>query len=56
MKHLDFIIWLLGFPIMWEICDYIKAKAQPNYQFSKIDSTTGLFFIIVWFGVAYLIF
>lgn len=56
MQHLDFIIWMLLYPIMWEFVDYMKAKSRPDYKFEKIDWFTGLFFLSTWLGIGKLLF
>jgi len=53
MEHLDFIVWMLGFPVMWETAEWIRSKRSgPRKEYS--ESTTGFAAVIVvamWIGI-----
>lgn len=53
MAHLDFIVWMLGFPVVWEIAEWIRSKRSgPQKEYS--DAATGFAAVIavaMWFGV-----
>jgi len=62
MEHLDFILWMLFFPICMALCDYISAKKrQVTNEKEKIHSKdvefkAALFYVFLWFFVGYHLF
>ena len=62
MEHLDFILWMLLFPICMSLQDYISAKKrqltnESEKQYSKdTEGYAALFFVVLWFFVGYHLF
>ena len=53
VEHLDFIVWMIGFPIGWEIAEWIRSmRAIPEKECG--DSAKGFAAVIVvalWLGI-----
>ena len=54
MTHLDFIVWFLGFPLMWELSNLITSK----YRAEEMKTLTkgqrafnSLVFFFLWVGI-----
>ncbi len=62
MSHLDFILWVVLFPIVCATYDYIVALTmeitqQPRKELSKKDSEQGGFIlVIVWVVIAFMLY
>jgi preprotein translocase subunit Sec63 len=62
MEHLDFILWMVLFPISLALEGYISAKkkqitGEKEKQYSKdAERRASVFIILVWFFVGYLLF
>lgn len=53
MNHLDFVLWMVLFPVSIEINSYIVSRySKPK----EPSGSYGLFIIIVWFFVGYQLF
>ena len=56
MEHLDFILWMILWPVSLTVCDYIDAKRRKFTGEIKIYSKEtnfyfGLFVVVVWLVV-----
>lgn len=62
MEHLDFILWLLLFPVTMSLQEYISAKKreitkEKAKEFSeKTNSNAELLAIFIWFFIGWLVF
>lgn len=62
MQHLDFILWMILFPISVSIGEYISAKKrqitkEPEIKFSeKTERFAGFIVIVIWLFIGYKLF
>lgn len=54
--HLDFILWVIGYPIMLEVCRLIERTNNPKYEKLDISSETSFVILSIWAGVGYLLY
>jgi hypothetical protein len=57
MKHLDFIVWFLGWPLVISLCDLMAARESKIKGLPANDKDPSLafayFVFITWFIIAY---
>lgn len=56
MENLDFILWMVLWPISWEIYSYLSSKTrslfnQEDYS-DGVKAFSGMIMICIWFIVA----
>jgi hypothetical protein len=62
MEHLDFILWMLLFPVTMSLQEYISAKKReitkekPKEFSEETNSNAELLAIFIWFFVGWLVF
>ena len=57
MEHLDFIVWMVAFPISVSVCRYIDGKSTPKEEFTGgVQAASALIVINIWAYVGYLLF
>ncbi len=57
MQHLDFIIWMILFPLSTSVMELINSLKPDRKEHTKeADRCAGLFIMVVWFYVGYLLF
>ena len=55
MEHLDFILWMVLFPIAVSICDYLEAKKREITNTIKKDNPSiGL--ALFWLFIGFILF
>ena len=47
MAHLDFVAWLLGWPIVWSLTQYIDFKRGEVYK-QEDETAIGMTFLSIW--------
>ena len=55
IHHLDFLIWMLGFPVSDAVSDWIIAKAK-NKPRRELDSYQMFIILLMWFVIGYLLY
>jgi hypothetical protein len=53
MQHLDFIVWMLGFPIAIELSELVGSYAKQKP--AKDAGEAGPVLLLIWFGIGYLL-
>jgi len=57
MQHLDFIIWMILFPLSISFIELIDALKPNRKEHSKeTNGCAGLFIMVVWFYIGYILF
>mgnify|MGYP001579447860 CR=1 FL=1 len=56
MKNLLFTLWMLLFPIAWEVALYIEYKSKMMPQPPNGSSFLAWIELIMWLGVGYLLY
>jgi hypothetical protein len=58
MRHIEFLIWLMGWPLTVTITDYISAKEKEITKEAHDETTFGYawFVIVIWFIVGVLLY
>ena len=56
IHHLDFLIWMLGFPVADAVSDWIIAKAKNKKPRGELDGYQSTAILLIWFGVGYLLY
>jgi hypothetical protein len=61
MEHLDFILWMLLWPVSLSVCNYIDAKTaslsgKPKIYSKETNFYFAVFIIGIWFFVGYKLF
>lgn len=54
--NMYFILWMLLFPVSVSICSYIDSKYSKKEYKQETHAISGLFILITWFYVGYLLF
>lgn len=56
MKNIPFVIWMLGFPFVQTINDFVyKYLLQETYP-DSVEAATALVFLMIWIGVGSLLY
>lgn len=59
---IDFLIWMLLFPLLIVVVDYISAKTreitkeQKKIYSSDVEAYSSLVYVLIWFYVGYLLY
>ncbi|MBN1141549.1 MAG: hypothetical protein JXB25_07135 [Deltaproteobacteria bacterium] len=62
MEHLDFIVWMIGFPIAEQICSAILkvankyAEIEPRTYSKHTDGMAAAIFVAIWLYVGCILF
>jgi hypothetical protein len=57
MERLDFVLWMILFPLSVTICEYIDSIRKDKTEYSESTKNYSAFFILfIWFYVGYLLY
>lgn len=56
MNHLDFVLWMLLYPIVISTCCYIDSKYSNREYRKETQAFVGLFQLIVWLYVGWVLY
>lgn len=56
MDHLDFIVWMIAWPIGRAIVRLIESKYCTKEYPKDVRGLTALIIVATWYGVGYLLF
>ena len=51
MKHLSFVIWLIGWPFLNDVSKYMQRKAGKEYD-EKTEATSAFLEFLIWVFIA----
>jgi hypothetical protein len=54
MQHLDFIVWMLGFPLMCSLDTFILSLVKGR-EYKKPSPETAMVLEVLWFGIGILL-
>ena len=54
MKNMPFVIWMLGWPFIFDLSGYIKKYVGLEYEEPKPDSI--LVMLVIWFFVGVMLY
>ena len=54
MEHLDFVIFIVWFPVSMELCNYLVAKKRNinNQEIIEDSNVMGIILLIAWVTVS----
>lgn len=54
MNHDEFLIWMLLFPIMYEMIDVLRLKYVLYKKYDEyVDCIESILYLCIYFGVGY---
>jgi hypothetical protein len=57
MENLDFVLWMIFYPLSTIISDYISHLKKPNKVYEEsTEIIYSLFCVFLWFYVGYLLY